>query len=377
MLMTDPRKRAARAIVRRLLDDELLETENPPGTEEDLQAVLADYEQGIDDAVQAARDATDRIAGRLSAFEQEASKRSVAWGDKGVTVLRGRLVEALESSSNVAEIFADDATLGRIVGAALMDYAAVIESRRLSSLREGSLASQSAQKREPRPKVAVQARPTFADAGYPFALFEAPREDASIEEAGPCSICRTAVDMRFEGACYACFRKGRVTTSRDTELGSIDTESAPSGLTQGIPRDLELDARGTEVVLDEEPEKVAEPAVEGAPAAPLEEPWMRFRVAPDKLVELLRTPSYSTWQGESWLFCCASPMIFVGSVRPIQLEAWATEAGKSIEDVIAGLLAPETVDAEAFCKDMVRGSRSVYAFRCASCKKRRAHWDRD
>ena len=67
----------------------------------------------------------------------------------------------------------------------------------------------------------------------------------------------------------------------------------------------------------------------------------------------------------------------VGSVGRDHLDAWSPEANGSAEAVLTALLAPERVDAAGFLADVGKGSRSLYAFRCVSCKKRRAHWDRD
>jgi hypothetical protein len=42
------------------------------------------------------------------------------------------------------------------------------------------------------------------------------------------------------------------------------------------------------------------------------ERWYQVHIESVYLIELLRTPSYPTWQGERWLFCCKRPMVFRG-----------------------------------------------------------------
>lgn len=362
MLDTDPRTRAASDIVRRLLADHLLDSENPRGVEEDLHRVLAEYEAEIDRLVEATRASTARLSDRREAFLEEAKKRRIAWSDEAVADLLDPIVEALESSEHVGDIFADDALLDRLVSAALMDYVAAVEANVLVALRGELAPSTGAAYPEPVKRPAPSGPPTFADRGYPFALFEGPMKEAVVDEAGTCVACSAEADLRFEGACYACFRRGSVVKARDTELGAVDAESLTTGLTGGVPFDERFDARGTQVV---------------RPKVRSKEPWMRFRVAHERLTELLRTPVYSTWQGESWLFCCGVPMIYVGSVGERLLHAWSTEDDVSTEEVMKRLLAPERIDARSFVDDVLKGSRVVYAFRCPSCGRRRAHWDMD
>jgi hypothetical protein len=172
--------------------------------------------------------------------------------------------------------------------------------------------------------------PTFAELEAPFPLFEAPVDDASAYVGtAVCSLCgrsgrpcfelgvgcalmldcsscatengldasdRKDADCRSCGkpirfpriagervlCCHGCLRAGRAAMTQDTELGMISWEQAFEGVTLGLPglrrSDFEL--------------------------VPREEGWTAARLPRETLFELLRTPTYSTWQGERWLFCC-------------------------------------------------------------------------
>jgi hypothetical protein len=235
----------------------------------------------------------------------------------------------------------------------LLDYLTATEQTRLAALRAGTS--------PPREARAEKREPTLAEMGFPFPLFESTLVSADLDEAGACRACATHVELRFARACYACFRAGKVDCSTDTELGLVTAADAAAGLTQGFPGCSKADARGTERV----------PKRRG-------EPYARFRADPALLTELLRTPSYSTWQGANWLFCCGGPMVFIGNVDRPELEAWSAEAACSMEQLVSGLLAPEPIeDPERFVDKILSGGRSVYAFRCPRCHRRRAHWDMD
>jgi Uncharacterised protein family (UPF0167) len=202
---------------------------------------------------------------------------------------------------------------------------------------------------------------TLAEEGFPFPLFEGPRTDASLDPAGPCSICGKSADPRFNKACHACFRAGKAPLTMGTELGMVRPEDAAAGLTHGLPAGV-----------------VPRGAIGGEEEAGEEEgePWVRFRVASDHLVELTRTPRYTTWQGASWLFCCHAPMIFTGSLDARALEALRGE-GQTLEQVVSSLLDEALAEDFELTERLLRGSISMYAFRCPRCGRRRAHWDQD
>ena len=72
----------------------------------------------------------------------------------------------------------------------------------------------------------------------------------------------------------------------------VSWEQAFEGVTHGIPG---LQTTEFEMVLTDP-----------------EDDWYGVRVPSEYLFELLRTPTYQTWQGERWLFCCKRPMTYIG-----------------------------------------------------------------
>lgn len=240
---------------------------------------------------------------------------------------------------------------------------------------------------------------TFASLELPFSLFEAPvSEAAAFEPAGQCSLCptkgpvfrlgighdlilscpscgrHTALDVsdrkaapclhckaqvpfpQLPGepprACYGCVRTGRVAFAQDTELGLVTWASAREGLTLGRPG-----LRRTDFEL------VPIPVEEGFED---EGQWMRARVERLYLLELVGTPSYMTWQGERWLFCCKRPMTFIGRWTKKDFTARA-KAGEEVTPRSA--LGQEASFA-------LGDGHSAPMFRCTVCSRRRGHADR-
>lgn len=242
---------------------------------------------------------------------------------------------------------------------------------------------------------------TFADLGIPFALFEAPTQEATeYVGIGVCSLCgqpevhcfdldigadvvvtcpHCGVDTALDAAerkpapchtctrmvpfppipderltaCYACLRDGRAALTKDTVLGMVSWEEAAAGVTHGLPH---LSVADFELV-------------------PRPNGWTGACVPPALLLELVRTPTYLTWQGEHWEFCCARPMIYLGLWTQKEFQAYAPSGnGRALFDQIVQDAHEEM--AEAF---WAPGSEwpSVYAFRCGSCGNFRAHWDCD
>jgi hypothetical protein len=237
---------------------------------------------------------------------------------------------------------------------------------------------------------------TFHDLGIPFPLFEAPVSDAvDYEGRARCSLCRedgvhcfrlgigadivvhcpgcaaeTALDadsrsgeacqtcgrhLEFPDfgcstplACYACLRAGRAALTKDTELGMIRHEDAMRGITHDIPG---LDRPDFDLV-------------------PLSDGWVGARLPTPTMLELLRTPEYSTIQGEQWLFCCKVPMIFVGQWSREKFSHMAPDGNgreffhQTVRDAIDGLW-----------EDQLHDQTGIYVFRCATCRKHSAHWD--
>ncbi len=105
---------------------------------------------------------------------------------------------------------------------------------------------------------------------------------------------------------------------------------------------------------------------------PKESDWVGVRLPQEIMFELLRTPTYSSIQGEQWQFCCGQPMVFVGE--------WSQEA--------FARRAPDG-NGQRFFEEIVQDSKpglwedrlddviEVYVFRCALCERLTAHWDTD
>lgn len=202
----------------------------------------------------------------------------------------------------------------------------------------------------------------------PFALFAAPLSEAyGYTGAGPCVVCGSEVAERLrlggsgqlvsreesggpDGAvCVPCLRAGHVAFVRDTEFGMVRFEDAVAGRTHGMP------------------------GLRSADGFPLTEPdddgWVAVEIPPMVLLELVRTPGYRTSQGERWLFCCGSAMVYVGQ--------WTQD------DVIqhvpgdpSGAFLAIFEGAEMWMwPDLDDLSISFHAFRCRSCDRVRGHTD--
>jgi uncharacterized protein CbrC (UPF0167 family) len=242
-------------------------------------------------------------------------------------------------------------------------------------------------------------RPTFADLGIPFPLFETPADEAS-EYLGlcTCSLCRSPsvhcfhLDIGAEliigcpscgtcsaldasdrqvsrcrscgqpvpfprlddddvGCCYGCLLAGKAAYTQDTVLGMITWEHAQLGRTHGVPGLLKRD--DFEVV----------PSTDG-------EGWTCVRVPTEILLELTRTPTYSTIQGERWQFCCRRPMIYVGSWSRDEFTHRAPAGdGKAFFTRIV------QKPVEGLWEDCLHDVTGVYVFRCVDCHRLTAHWD--
>jgi uncharacterized protein CbrC (UPF0167 family) len=238
---------------------------------------------------------------------------------------------------------------------------------------------------------------TFSDLNSPFPLFEAPVKDAAdYKGPGTCSICGERAKVCFElgigcaimarcpncGAengldasdcepvpcrecnqtipflpvsefesiltCYSCLRAGKAAITKDTHLGMISWEQAFEGMTHGRPglrnRDFEL--------------------------VPTDSDWVRARLPQDVMFELLRTPTYSTIQGDCWQFCCRQPMVFLGEWDRADFTANAPDRNGEahfrsiVQDVAPGLW-----------EDQLHDSTGIYVFRCQKCGRKTAHWD--
>jgi phage FluMu protein Com len=244
--------------------------------------------------------------------------------------------------------------------------------------------------------------PTFAELGIPFPLFEADIQDAcdSYQGEGHCAVCAeerphtfslgggdylmqncpqcdalnglpasagesaTCRSCRFAfppltdagklSACYDCLRGGAVALTQDTELGMVSWEQAMDGVTNGVPG---LSRDDFEMVLLEE--------FEG-------EEWYGARLPKEDMWELLRTPSYSTWQGECWLFCCRKPMTYIGEWKR---EDFARHAPDGDGRALFLKMLPD--ESPYIWDGLGEGPHIVYVFRCRVCGGLSANSDYD
>ncbi len=199
---------------------------------------------------------------------------------------------------------------------------------------------------------------TFADLGMHFPLFEAAVEDACIDEAGQCCACRKRAEIRFERACYACFRAGKSDRTADTQFGMVRPEDAARGITHGAPIDPSAFPGYHVVPLEETDEEVRLCAV---------------RIASDELIELLRTPDFHSWQGSTWLFCCQRPAVFIGEL-PI---ASLARDPRGLVAGVAQALAVSNAEAEETLEGIDAGRLASYAFRCRTCERLVGYVDGD
>ena len=137
---------------------------------------------------------------------------------------------------------------------------------------------------------------------------------------------------------------------KDTEFGMIGPEQAAAGLTHGAPA---LESDQVEIV-------------------ELEDGWRAAKLAPEAMWELLRTPTYVSWQGEVWLFSGGRPMVFQGSWSREQFNARAKDGnGKALFEEIVEDLPPFDI-----WERFEPGSElCVYVFECATTGTLRANWD--
>jgi uncharacterized protein CbrC (UPF0167 family) len=177
--------------------------------------------------------------------------------------------------------------------------------------------------------------------------------DADAREDGSCRYCRAAVPFpaiadEETKTCYSCLRSGKAAITKDTELGMVSWEQAFEGVTHGIPG---LDRPDFEMV-------------------PKEDDWVGARLPQEVMFELLRTPTYSSIQGERWQFCCRRPMVFIGEWSREEFVRRAPNGGgrryfqEVVQDTVPGLW-----------EDQLHDITGVYVFCCPSCNRVTAHWD--
>lgn len=87
-----------------------------------------------------------------------------------------------------------------------------------------------------------------------------------------------------------------------------------------------------------------------------------------------RTPGFTGWQQESWLYHCADAAAFVGSVGRAELDPHPEALDMLRQDCLALGWSPEQV--ERFLQQLDRTEEpTAYLFRCLHCGRHLASWD--
>jgi uncharacterized protein CbrC (UPF0167 family) len=177
--------------------------------------------------------------------------------------------------------------------------------------------------------------------------------DADDRANGLCRSCARPVEFPFLGdgevlVCYGCLRSGRAAMTKDTEFGMVSWEQALSGVTHGVPG-LKTDKF---------------PVVDNGNG------WYGAVIPSQHLLELLRTPTPSTIQGETWLFCCQQPMTFIGRWSRANFSHFAPDGdGRAYLERLLGKHVP------GLWEDDLHDVTGIYVYRCPSCRREVASWD--
>lgn len=184
-------------------------------------------------------------------------------------------------------------------------------------------------------------------------LFEAnymEMSDYDYENPQPCHFCGTITkaihlhcsdvpNLKFKErdnkyGCFGCLSKNRFKISHETEFGSLDAQS------------IELEQSNT--------------------------------ISKESKIQLLSTPSYTTWQQEFWLTHCDSFMTYIGEWKPSDF----VNQAKDIHPRELFMKMTKGSDQSLWDEFIVEDSdmqndwyATFYAFKCTQCNKLRGHWD--
>lgn len=177
--------------------------------------------------------------------------------------------------------------------------------------------------------------------------------DADDRADGNCYSCSAGIRFPLNPEietriCYGCLRSGSAFITQDTALGMISWEQARTGITHGLPG---LRSADFELV-------------------PLQDDWIGAKVPVEWMLELLRTPTYLTIQGENWQFCCARPMVYLGAWSRDEFQRRAPDG-----DGAAYFRSIVQDDIQGLWEDQLHDETGVYVFICPECKRKTAHWD--
>lgn len=205
---------------------------------------------------------------------------------------------------------------------------------------------------------------TFADIGLNFPLFQAPIIDADVDGPGSCIVCNKIVKILFAEACFECFCAGRVDHTIDTVYGMVRPEDAKLGRTHGIPLNPEALPDLPLVAHEVDPNFS-------------DEHWYSVKCDAESLIELTRTPSYFTWHGEQWQFCCLRPCVFIGKLSKERLAKLADEEGETIHFLGIQITSLSETELQELLQAISDNSVNVYVFRCRTCNQYHTHEDCD
>jgi uncharacterized protein CbrC (UPF0167 family) len=98
--------------------------------------------------------------------------------------------------------------------------------------------------------------------------------------------------------------------------------------------------------------------------------WVGARLPQEMMFELLRTPTYSSIQGDCWQFCCRRPMIFQGewSREEFARHAPNGDGRKLFEEIVQN-------NVPRLWENQMGDITGVYVFQCPTCNRQTAIWD--
>jgi hypothetical protein len=138
----------AAEIVRTLAAEQAIEVENASEAELDVAAILKEYVRVDRELSDKAKDVMEKRGlayGQFSKIKRSlAEEKDFGLGDEALTWICNQLLEMFMHSANVDEVFADDATLRRILKDVLKKHMGVDEEldaevrQRIKNLEEGT-----------------------------------------------------------------------------------------------------------------------------------------------------------------------------------------------------------------------------------------------
>ena len=184
--------------------------------------------------------------------------------------------------------------------------------------------------------------------------------DADDRAAKPCSACSAPVPFPpvpsgvSVAVCHSCLRAGKASITHDTPFGMVSWEQAHDGWTHGVPGPI--DGEGVAVR-----------------PSPDDEEWIQAHVGSEYLLDLVRTPGFSTWQGATWLFCCKRPSVYLGEWD--QAAFARHDAADGGLDAFMNLV--DEADADTWDAVGEGALGGPYMFQCPQCDRLQGYYDFD